>query len=290
LRLSPDGRQVVLDVREVDRWNIWKVDLTRGMATRLSSGSEDRGPLWSSDGRAIYYRAFARGRASVVARPADDSQPPRVLFEQSPHDEIWPAALTPDGGTLGVTRNGNEVWVADVRDAGALGLRPLLGSADERSRGGYAYAGPAFSPDGRWIAYQAGERAQEREVFVQPYPGPGRRLQVSNASGFCPAWGASGAELFYAQPPAAPGNRWSMMAVRFQAGEAVPIGAPRKLFDFDNHELTFACSLIRCYDVAPDGRFLAIRSLDTPPIPAVTAIHLVLNWLAELKQKVPPAR
>jgi hypothetical protein len=43
------------------------------------------------------------------------------------------------------------------------------------------------------------------------------------------------------------------------------------------------------FDVSEDGRFLFTRYADTPPPPA-THIHVIENWLEELKQKVPAQR
>jgi hypothetical protein len=47
----------------------------------------------------------------------------------------------------------------------------------------------------------------------------------------------------------------------------------------------------RCDDVAPDGqRFYVTQTPTPPPRPVVTHINLVLNWLEELKAKVPTGR
>ena len=53
-----------------------------------------------------------------------------------------------------------------------------------------------LSPDGRWLAYSSDESGRE-EVYVQPYPGPGGREQISVDGGSEPAWSKSGKELFY---------------------------------------------------------------------------------------------
>ena len=45
---------------------------------------------------------------------------------------------------------------------------------------------PAFSPDGRWLAYQSNESGRG-EIYVQPFPGPGGKWQISSAGGVEPA-------------------------------------------------------------------------------------------------------
>ena len=49
-----------------------------------------------------------------------------------------------------------------------------------------------------------------------------------------------------------------------------------------------SCPPRSCYDVAPDGRrFYAHQSRRLPSPPLVTHIEIILNWVEELKAKVP---
>jgi hypothetical protein len=66
------------------------------------------------------------------------------------------------------------------------------------------------------------------------------------------------------------------------------MGTPRRLFELDARDLVFAHTPVRCFDVAPDGQwFFVVQVRPAPPLPPVTHINLVLNWLEELKAKVP---
>ena len=62
--------------------------------------------------------------------------------------------------------------------------------------GAFNQFSPAFSPDGKWLAYVS-TQSSRREVFVQSYPASGPRLQVSSDGGVEPRWGRDGHELFY---------------------------------------------------------------------------------------------
>src|SRR5688572_8679980 len=53
-----------------------------------------------------------------------------------------------------------------------------------------------ISPDGRWLAYQSNESGRY-EVYVQPFPDGGRRIQVSADNGVYPRWSPRGDELFF---------------------------------------------------------------------------------------------
>jgi hypothetical protein len=124
-------------------------------------------------------------------------------------------------------------------------------------------------------------------VYVQPYPGPGEVTQVSVDGGLSPAWHPNGRELFFVSRPD-PALKRRMMAVDFAPGPPLRIGSPRVLFEFDPRNLEFPCVLARCYDVAPDGqRFYVVQTPTPPPAPVVTHINLILNWIDELKAKVP---
>ncbi len=81
-----------------------------------------------------------------------------------------------------------------------------------------------------------------------------------------------------------------MMVARFEPSSLPRLGPPRRLFEVAD-DLPFACIPVRCYDVAPDGqRFYVTQARMPPPPPVVTHINLVLNWLEELKAKVPVRR
>jgi eukaryotic-like serine/threonine-protein kinase len=137
---------------------------------------------------------------------------------------------------------------------------------------------PRFSPDGQWLAYISNESGRY-EVYVQPYPGPGGKWQISTEGGTEPAWNPSGRELFYRS-----GDR--MMAVDVSTRPSFTVGKPHVLFAgrYEPSPATFSN-----YDVSPDGRrFLMLKPSETEQ--AYTQINLVLNWLEDLKRRVPTNR
>ena len=83
---------------------------------------------------------------------------------------------------------------------------------------------PVFSPDGRFLAYQSNESGRT-EVYVQSFPGPGGKWQISTAGGVEPHWRADGKELYYRAPDQ------KLMAVDDPDREAaVTAGTPQPLF------------------------------------------------------------
>jgi len=137
--------------------------------------------------------------------------------------------------------------------------------------------GAQFSPDGRWLAYASNESGRP-EIYLQPYPGPGGKTQISTDGGTEPAWNRNGRELFYRS-----GDR--MMAVEVTAEPSLVVGRPRMLFEgrYGSSQFPFIGT---AYDPSPDGqRFLMVKESDQ--VTSATQINVVLNWFEELKRRVP---
>lgn len=129
----------------------------------------------------------------------------------------------------------------------------------------------AFSPDGKWIAYQS-EDSGRPEIYVEPFPSPGPRVAVSNEGGKAPVWSDDGTELFYRQETA-------LLAVPVETTGGFHPGKPVRLIDGPYQADAQGHPN---YDVSPDGeRFLMIRREA-----GLTELHIVLNLAEELKARV----
>jgi len=136
-----------------------------------------------------------------------------------------------------------------------------------------------FSHDGHWLAYISDESGHW-EIYVQPYPGPGARWQISTEGGTEPLWNPNGRELFYRS-----GDK--MMAAEITTQPSFSAGQPKVLFEghYQSAPGTFPN-----YDVSPDGqRFLMLKASEQEAA-APTQINVVLNWFEELKRRAPRAK
>jgi hypothetical protein len=140
----------------------------------------------------------------------------------------------------------------------------------------------AFSPDGRWVAYQVGEAGQgEGITYIQPFPPNGTKYQI--ARGGRAAWSRDGRELFYVPAPA------QFVAVKvstqptFTFTNPAPVHRGFGIADPVNP---------RPYDTLPDGRFVGIGTVGQPRTGSSGSaqIQVVLNWFEELKARVPAAK
>ena len=267
--LSPDGRRMVVVIRSLLESACWVYDLARGTLTKLTSGGECMWPLWTPDGERISYRWIEKGRTQLAWQRADGSAGTEVL---QANNAGTGSSWAPDGKQLVLTR-GFDLWLATI-EAGTATERSLLRTP------GIDWSAQ-FSPDGRWLAYQSNYSGRD-EVYVQLYPGPGSRVQVSLEGGTNPAWSATGRELFFLAGPR------QMQVVDVPVSPLSAFSKPRLLFDLAGDAPALRSNPNRVYAVAPDGQhFYAVQHLPTPPAAPVKHIELIQNWTEELKDRVP---
>jgi len=269
-RLSPDGRRVVSGIDE-DGSQVWLYDLSRETLSRLTfAGTSNQAPVWAPDGKRLAFQSNRDGPLNIFSQLADGSGGLERLTtsESSPSPNSWSS----DGQLLAFVEINPttvvDVWVLRLSDRKA---QPFLQTA-------FNETAPSFSPDGHWMAYISDESGHF-EVYVQPYPGPGGKWQISTEGGTEPVWNSNGRELFYRS-----GRR--MMAVEIATKPGFTAGKPRVLFE---GEYLPTPGTFPNYDVSPDGqRFLMIKPSEAGDAPE--QINVVLNWFEELKRHAPPAK
>jgi serine/threonine-protein kinase len=248
--LSPEGRRIAA----AQDANLWVYDLDRGTFTPVASGRRNSQlyglPAWSPDGTRIM---FSQEQALYTV-PADGSAPPVRLSPSNTRQSE--ASWLGDGAT--------RVYVETPRgSAGGIWIQPPSGPAVP-ILAGHASGAPTFSPAGRWLAY-----VESGAVYVQPYP-TGARLRVSTTNGGVPRWAANGRELFYLS------ERGEIVSVPVDPKSSSVFGRPRALFS--------ASAFSRDFDVDREGRFLMTMRREG------RRFVLTLNWLEELRRKLPPIR
>ena len=274
-RLSPDGSRVAFSRRD-----IWVLDLGRASRTRLTFdgrvGPGRTAPsgilAWAADSQRVTFNRAgddpAKPNGTAIAWTKVDGSDTQLLIRSD--GLVTPSAWSSDGKTLAYQsrlQNVNrDVWVFEPR--GDARERPFVESpAEERA--------PAFSPDGKWLAYVSNESGED-QIYVKPYPGPGERFTISNEGGTEPVWSRDGRELFYRDDEA-------MMAVPVAPGPSPSFGQPRLLFRGQFLSDFSAAAGYPFYDVARDGRFLMVQR----PATVATKLVFVQNWFEELKRLVP---
>jgi serine/threonine-protein kinase len=288
IAIAPNGKLVtgqILDYKSSSSdSDIWLYDPERRTLTRLTSDGHSVGPLWTPDGRWVTYgsdvtignHAPDGTKAGIYRVPADKSGPPELLLEGS---RIWPTSWTPDGKTLVYGQNGADskyqIWIV-----------PAPGSTPETkprlfSRPSFNEVNALLSPDGKWIAYSSDESGKY-EVVVEPFPGPGAKLQVSTHGGWIGAWARNGRELYYVDP-----DTKQMMAVETQTGPAFHPGQPKAMFKMPDSSISSFNEVI--FDVSPDSKhFLVLRPEEAAN--AGSTLIFITNWFDDLRKRAPVRR
>jgi len=271
-RFSPDGRRVAYGAYtgRVIAADLWTYDLTHSTDQRLTSGGQTgrdyNDPVWSPDGRQIALSGLDSGVGATVGKhlylmPSDASAPPAHLLSR-PGDQ-WPSDWTRDGKSLLFTDtppNGKRaIWLLPVSRGGAP--QPVVVTS-------YNAIGGRLSPDGRWLAFDSDETGQ-REVYIQPFPGPGTRVRVSSSGGLNPAWSRSGKELFYWE-------RTQVIAVELRLGAEIAVGAHKALFQANLQP----GGLVAQYDPHPDGQRFVVAAVPG----SSSRLAVISNVLAGLER------
>jgi Tol biopolymer transport system component len=275
-RLSPDDRRLAIEI-EGPSHDLHVYDFNRTVLTNLTTDGVSHWPVWSPDGTELGFRSGPMSKFKLWRVRADRSSPPKLLpaVGTSQSAESW----SPDGRAIAYTA------VARIGAPASIMVAPLDGSGKaEPFAGGTASEGSSkFSPDGRWLAYCSNESGTP-QVYVQAFPGPGAKIQISNEGGTDPVWKRAGGELFYR-------NGDSMMVVSVTTAPSFTASRPQELWKGHySHGMSSSCGAPGAtssnYDVTADGqRFLMIRDNDQDSTTSKQMV-VVLGWADEVSRAV----
>jgi eukaryotic-like serine/threonine-protein kinase len=141
--------------------------------------------VWSPDGS----RLLGRQGSRIVERSVSGSGEVRAVAE-APNINFL-EDISPDGKVALYSSNTHgERSVFSIRLDAAPGT-----PASTVVQTGESIFNGRFSPDGRWIIYNAfSGQGEALGIFVQPFPGPGLRRQISSTGSF-PVWRKDGKEI-----------------------------------------------------------------------------------------------
>ena len=277
-RLSPDEKSIVFHRAETGNVDIWVLDITRGVPSRISfDPGVDNLPIWSHDGLRILWPSNRSGGFHLYMKAATGTGQDE-LFIKMGTTYGWGNHWSGDGKFVLYQRPSEEsqqrtnerpnadLWIAPQsaeRSGGNAKPAPYLQSPFDEANG-------VFSPDGHWVAYVSDESGRP-EVYVQAFPLTNEKDRISTGGGTDPAWRKDGAELFYLAADR------SLMAVPVRASAtAFEPGVAKALFPIPGNLVQ------RAYAPSGDGhRFLITRPIDEATVVPIT---VVLNWQTGIKK------
>lgn len=197
---SPDGTRLLVTKNDLQsgQSDLWTIDLASGKDTRLTNDTYPRAnPLWSPDGKYIYYSSLRDGDFPVFRRPSDGSGSEELMFRYTPGAFVAVSDVSPDGKSL-VCDSGGVILVV-----------PLTGDPASRKeieflREEFTDGVGRLSPDGRFMAFRSDEAQAERgEVYVRAFnastglPGTGKWRVSKDGVNAMLHWRADGKEIFF---------------------------------------------------------------------------------------------
>jgi Tol biopolymer transport system component len=254
-------------------------DLARGNTTRIAHDGSGlvRRLVWTPDGRNLVYRA-SRNSAIWWVR-SDGSAQPQLLYQAPDGLDTRPGSFTPDGRNLAFVQSDaaghTDLWILPM---GNDPSGPKPGTPRLFLQNSENVSDPAFSPDGRWLAY-ASNASGDNQVFVRPFTdeasGAGQ-VHISTSTGVEPRWSGATKELFYLADGRVMVVPYTVNGREFQPGK------PRQWVNLLASRMANAGS----YDVEPDGkRLVGTFNPEKDPAEANGNLHLVflLNFFDHLK-------
>jgi Tol biopolymer transport system component len=257
IELSLDGRYVTYEAGGPAA-DIWVLDIANGVNSRVTANpTRDADPVWSPDGKTIAFRGDRDG-GHLYRRSFGQVGDDQLLLPGADRDS--PSSWSTDGRYLLFDRNrGNDIWALPM----GASAKPIQLTAST-----FVEHEGQISPDGRLIAFESNESGAF-EIYVQSFPEPGMKRQISSGGAHTARWSPDGKELFYVGP------RQTMTVVPITTnGASFSVGAASPLFSMP--------ALVAAeggYAVSKTGRFLVnVTQLSA----SNSQITVMMNWASRL--------
>jgi Tol biopolymer transport system component len=282
LSFAPDGKRLAFNDENRD---LQIYDRGRDATTRLTfTGKQSTFPVWAPNGKHI---AFVSDVTSLEWIRSDGGGEPQSLLEGS--SQPRPYSFSPDGKRLAYSgaspETGSDLWTLplDVSDP----ERPKPGKPEPFLRTRFDEMQPAFSPDGRWIAYSSNESGSY-QIYVRPFaaggPAGAGKWQISTGTGRRPIWSRVSRELIYETL-----DNHIMIAAYTATGDSFVAEKPRLWSNTQVQELGGSAWNL---DLAPDGNSLAFLPATDPADDRENLLRatFLLNFFDEVRRRIPEAK
>jgi serine/threonine-protein kinase len=287
LAFAPDGRRIAFGIDDGKHLDIWVADWARRELTRLTtSNSHSIHPVWTPNGQRIAFTS-QRGEREVATtfnlywQRADGSGDVQRLTTSD--NMQAPGSWHPNGKILAFeeqTQSHFNVMLLAMEGDEASGWKP--GKPTTLLNANFDQRAPAFSPDGRWLAYESSQ-SEQLNVYVRAFPGLGGQVPISTGGGALPTWSRTRNELLYSRLDG------QIMVVNYSvSGGSFKAETPRPWPGARYNARALLGTRFREFDLHPDGNRLAMAPVGAAGPPARRyEVDIFLNFFDVLRRIAP---
>lgn len=302
---SPDGKVLAITARGTSSSQWWRkghshldeseIDLVHDAATPptyealTDAGAKEMWPMWSADGKEIYYVSDRVNAQNIWVRPASATGAARQITQFKDGRVLWPT-ISADGKTIVFERN-FAIWKLDTATGNSSEVHitrigvPSTTSTEHLSLSSN-FSGLALSPDGKKVVFTA-----HGQIFAASAKDGGDAMRVTHTSNdeSDVIWAPDSKEIVYVSDREGAPHIFEFDFTKNQetqlthdaTGDSFPQFSPdgkTLAFIRGDHEL-------RALDIATKKeRLLATGALERPPLgaPQATAFSPDNKWIAFL--------
>jgi dipeptidyl aminopeptidase/acylaminoacyl peptidase len=187
--------RIVYVSNDAGSYDIYSINVDGTGERRLTSDASDEfDPAWSPDGRKIAFVRNDGGNRDIWAMNPDGSG--QVRLTSDPASDRYPS-WSPDASAIAFRSNRRPSTSFDIWKMRADGSDAVQVTADSGLWGRSLETDPAWSPDGRKIAFVS-DRDGNREIYVANADGSSPRRMTDNpATDQFPAWSPHGSKIAF---------------------------------------------------------------------------------------------
>jgi serine/threonine protein kinase/Tol biopolymer transport system component len=247
-QFSPDGRRISVDFTTADGRDVWLLDRTTVVLSRLTLARDGHDATWAPDGASLLYVSAPQGVLGVhrIFPGRGESAESLLTATQLGTTGKW----LPTGGAIvtvgSQTSAGTGNDIVQILNGGRGPMEPVIATR-------FSETYPAVSPHGDLLAYVS-NRSGRDEVYLRRFATGGEEVQVSTEGGTEPVWGPDGRELFYRGGTL---GEPSLIQARLEPGTSPAVTSHMSLFALTGY---IPATPHANYDISPDGReFVMVR-------------------------------
>jgi Tol biopolymer transport system component/DNA-binding winged helix-turn-helix (wHTH) protein len=262
--LTRDGKKLAFSGNRAGKVDLWEKSLVDGREAPIVADNYDLCcPHWSLDGTRLAYIRDQSGGSQLMMWSSQSRNEEALTTSSQTYREVWD--WSPDGKWLLISQGNGDIHRAE------LWLLPLAARPHAEAASRKITSNPAFhlfqgqfSPDGRWIVFEAVKQPPtpnaESALYILPATGgPWTRLAEGQHWDDKPRWSPDGKTIYFVSDR---GGFFNVWGIHFDAAKGKPVGEPFRVTAFESPALMLPSEITKVeLSVTQDRLALTLEDL-----------------------------